>query len=262
MVSDPLDVEATLEALWGSPSLPPRAGVLHVLATWRGDGEPRVIRITPQSPKSDTDFFLLNLARARADVILTTGRILRDEPTLAYSLPERWRDAMSAWRARAMQRTEPPTVAVLTSGRGLDPNHPALHGWARPLIVTSEPAARALRRTLPREVEVIGLASTQPRDVIAHFCANGATTVSVEAGPSSARALYADPVLVDELWHSEFLEPHLDPELRGQEAFLRPGPVAGLRPVADSGPRTEHSGRWRFLRLVRGEQPPHDLRAG
>ena len=101
------DVPARLEALWGTRTLPVDAGVLHVVATWFDGESHRVIRITPRSPKSETDFFVLNLARARADAIITTGRILRDEPELEYALPSAWAGSLIAWRQAALHRDSP-----------------------------------------------------------------------------------------------------------------------------------------------------------
>lgn len=249
MDSDPLDVEATLHGLWGHADLDRHAGVLHVVSTWGGTEGRHVIRITAQSPKSDTDFFLLNLARARADVILATGRILREEPELEYSLPSAWAPGMLAWRERAMGRTTPPKLAVLTSGRDLDVNHPALHGWAPPTIVTSQDAARALRPRLPEHVDVIGLKLPSAREAIAWSRASGATTISIEAGPSTARALYAEPALVDELWLSEFLESDLAHALRGPIVFSGVPGGGRLQPIGSPTVRQEASGQWRFSRL-------------
>ena len=251
VVSEPCDVEATLRGLWGHAHLDRDAGVLHVVSTWREDAELRVIRITEQSPKSATDFFLLNLARARADVIITTGRILRDEPHLEYSLPPAWAAGMLAWRADVMERTTPPKLAVLTSGRDLDEDHPALHGWASPTIVTSQAAARALRGRLPEHVDVIGLKAPSARAAVEWFRAKGAKTISVEAGPSSASDLYAIPAVVDELWLSEFLESDLAHGLRGSVLFSSESPRTSMAPIGPQALRTESSGQWRFSRFRR-----------
>ncbi|MGH1341472.1 MAG: hypothetical protein ACRBN8_07975 [Nannocystales bacterium] len=253
MDSDPFDVESMLHGLWGQEALARDAGVLHVVSTWpRGDAR-HVIRITEQSPKSDTDFFLLNLARARADVIVTTGRILREEPHLDYSLPAAWAPGMLAWRKAAMRRADPPKVAVLTSGRDLDLDHPAFHGWARPVVLTSQDAARALRPRVPGHIDVIGLKLPSPREAIAWARALGATTISIEAGPSTARALYADPVLVDELWLSEFLESDLPHALRGPVVFEGMPGGGALAPIGARALRHEVSGQWRYSRFGRRE---------
>ena len=50
------------------------------------DGEMVVLEINQSTPRSAHDRFALDLARARADVIVTTGAILRAEPRLAYEL--------------------------------------------------------------------------------------------------------------------------------------------------------------------------------
>lgn len=246
-----LDIPARIGALWGTTTLPSDAGVLHVVATWFDGQAHRVIRIAPQSPKSETDFFVLSLARARADLILTTGRILRHEPELTYSLPPRWAAGMQRWRAEVLGRTAPPRVAVLTSGRDLDPEHPALHGWATPVIVTTSDATRALASRLPGHVDVIGLESTAPREVIDWARVDGARTISIEAGPSTARALYAEEPLVDELSWSQFLEPELPSSLRGGVLFERAPGTAELRRTAAPLERTENSGQWRFSRFRR-----------
>lgn len=251
--SSPFNVEAWLHGLWGHVELDRNAGVLHVVSTWSGEDGRHVIRITPQSPKSETDFFLLNLARARADVVLTTGRILREEPHLEYSFPAAWAAEMIRWRETAMGRTTPPKLAVLTSGRDLDVNHPALHGWAPPVIVTSQDAARALRPRLPGHVDVIGLKLPSASEAIAWSRAFGASTISIEAGPSTARALYADPASVDELWLSEFLEADLAHVLRGPIVFQGVPGGASLQATGAQGVRHEPSGRWRFSRFRAGK---------
>lgn len=248
-----IDVPARIEALWGTRTLPADAGVVHVVSTWFDGESHRVIRITPRSPKSETDFFVLNLARARADAIITTGRILRDEPDLEYALPDAWADALTAWRGEALGRVSPPRVVVLTSGHGIDPDHPTFHGWATPVVVTSPDAARALRRDLPSRVDVIGLASTGVRDVVAWCRTDGARTISIEAGPSTACALYADPAIVDELSWSQFCAPDLPHDLRGGVAFSRSPDRGPFRRTAPPVARDEMSGPWRFSRLVRTE---------
>ncbi len=261
-----IDVPARIAALWGTRTLPVDAGVVHVVSTWFDGESHRVIRITPDSPKSETDFFILNLARARADAIITTGRILRDEPDLEYTLPVAWADSLTAWRREALGRTSPPRVVVLTSGHGIDPDHPTFHSWAAPVVVTSPDAARALRRDLPSRVEVIGLESTAVREVVAWCRADAARTISIEAGPSTAGALYAEPAMVDEMSWSEFCAPDLPDDLRGGVAFSR-SPDPGLfRRTAPSVTRDEMSGSWRFSRLVRAEPsrdtPEVAVRAG
>ncbi len=150
-----------------------------------------------------------------------------------------------------MGRTAPPQLAVLTTGRDLDVNHPALHGWAPPIIVTSQDAARALRPRLPERVDVIGLKRPSAREAIAWSRASGATTISIEAGPSTARALYAGPALVDELWLSEFLELDLTHALRGPIAFQGVPGGGELEPIGSPALRHEASGRWRFSRFRR-----------
>lgn len=254
-----IDVPTRLEALWDTRTLPVDAGVVHVVSTWFDGESHRVIRITPRSPKSETDAFVLNLARARADAIITTGRILRDEPDLEYALPPAWAGSLTAWRRDVLGRVSPPRVVVLTAGRGIDPDHPTFHGWAAPVVVTAPDAARALRRDLPSHVHVIGLASTSVRDVISWCRAEGARTISIEAGPSTARALYADPVSVDELSWSQFCAPDLPHDMRGGVAFSRSPDEGPLHRTAPPVVLEEISGRWRFSRHIRA-RPARDRR--
>ena len=59
-----------------------RAKVIHSQAVWQNqkDGKLYSININENSPKCKHDFWTLNFMRPYADCILTTGKILRDEP--------------------------------------------------------------------------------------------------------------------------------------------------------------------------------------
>jgi hypothetical protein len=105
------------------------------------------IAIGPHSPKSATDFFLLNLARARADAIVTTGKILRDEPAVEHRLQGADGEpaALAAWRRERLGKREPPCSVVLTTGREIDLFHPLFRSAPRVIILTGESAAGALR---------------------------------------------------------------------------------------------------------------------
>ncbi len=244
-------VPALLAGLWGTPDLPRDAGVLHVVSTWVEAGVAYVIRITDASPPSPTDFFLLNLARARADAILTTGAILRHEPSLRYDLQGPHAEALHRWRRAELGRDGPPRVLVLTRG-DIDLDHPAFDSWARPVIVTESAGASRLRSAAQRRnIEVVSVASASASAAIAWARASGAATIGLEAGPSTMRALYADPIQVDELMISEFLEPALAHELRGPSLFTPHRNPAAMGSVTAVAERREPSGRWRFSRYVR-----------
>jgi riboflavin biosynthesis pyrimidine reductase len=243
------DVDALARALYGAS--PHGDGVVHVTALCEaGDGEPRTLLIGPDSPRSDHDFFALNLARARADAILVTGKVLRAEPTLRYDLQGKARApaALAAWRREIAGRDTPPLLCVLTSGRGLDVTHPAFTSWATPLVFTSPAGAE---RLADAPFEVVPAAEPSARAAVTYLREQrAARCVSIEAGPSTSRSLYDEPALVSELLLSLFLG-------------AAPAHVVGepLVPMArvhellgDGSPheeRHEPSGPWRFQRFLR-----------
>lgn len=204
------DVDALARTMFGS--VLPFRGVSHVTATWEKPGDGLwVMAIGDDTPKSEHDFFMLNLARARADAILVTGKVLRDEPSLRYELqgPGQLPDALAEWRSTYAGRSQPPMLIVLTSGRGLDPSHPALSGnWARPVLYTSNDAAI-------REIDarVVRSASPDARSAIRWAQSEGAAIVSLEAGPSTVLPLYDEPSVVDELLLGVYRAPSISQSL-------------------------------------------------
>ena len=87
MIAEARDLERFFEDRFGAvPGM--EKGALHVAAVWRPAGGDRnvVLRISDQTPSSEVDFLLLNLARARAEAIVTTGRILHEEPGVVHDL--------------------------------------------------------------------------------------------------------------------------------------------------------------------------------
>ncbi len=224
-------VEEKLARVLGGPVGATR-GVLHVAAVDAGDD---VLRIRPDTPKSELDLFLLETARTRADAIVTTGRILREEPGVTHE---------------SRGRASDPYLVVLTSGRDLDPAHPALAARVRPVIFTAADRADALLRALPDRVRVVADDNPDIRRAVA-FARDelAAGCVSIEAGPSSALPLYGEPPAVDELWLSRVLAP-VAPHLRGG-AFLTASKLDALLPLASRAEHDQESGRWRFERRVR-----------
>ena len=191
------DVCALARRLWGE--VPDADGIVHVTAVWRGpDARLHTLAIDDQSPKSDYDAFALSFARASANAIVITGKVLRDEPSLSYSLDALGLPAapLSAYR-RDTGRAGPPELYVLTSGRGLDPLHPALHGWAHAQLVT--PLDAQLPDVGRAGIQVESMAEPSLRALVERLRAEGARRVLVEAGPSTSRALYEGPLRVDEL---------------------------------------------------------------
>lgn len=244
-------VRARITALYGGLDLESAHGVVHIAAVYAEKNDAwRVLRIGPAAPKSATDGFTLMLARARADAILTTGKILRDEPALRYDLGVHAAD-LSAWREGVLELAEPPVVLVLTRGAGLDLEHPALHGWAEPIVVTG-PEVSA--RVAQQGVRAVGLHDLSLRGAIAWARAElGARTISIEAGPSTAVALYEPPPVVDELMLSVFEGPAVAPEARGRPFVSRTRVEAVLGPPQGGTRVLEPSGPWRFWRF--GNKP-------
>jgi riboflavin biosynthesis pyrimidine reductase len=254
-VRTPADVAALGRELLGDD--PARAGrVLHVAAVWRdAGGVARVLRIGPHTPRSDHDRFLLALARARAEAIFTTGRILREEPALTHGPlgPPELRAALAAWRRERLVLASPPWLLVLSSGRGLDPAHPAFHGPTRPLLFVPAEAAAELRERFARsEVRVASVPRPSARLALAHLRRLGAKRITLEAGPTTTRALYEEPAAVDELWLATYAGATPPREVSGEpfvdDARLR----AALPDGSPASARSEPSGLWRFQRRSRG----------
>ena len=250
-VRSPVDVAALGRELLGGD--PARAGrVLHVAAVWRdAGGVARVLRIGPQTPRSDHDRFLLGLARARAEAILTPGRILREEPALTHGLlgPPELRAALAAWRHERLVLASPPWLLVLSSGSGLDPAHPAFHGPTRPLLFVPAAAAAELRERFARtEVRVASVPQPSARLALEHLRRLGAKRVTLEAGPTTMRSLYEEPVGVDELWLATYAGERPREGVIG-EPFVEDARLAATLPdTSASSPRVEPSGPWRFER--------------
>jgi riboflavin biosynthesis pyrimidine reductase len=252
-VRTPADVTALGRALLGDD--PARAGrVLHVAAVCRdAEGVARVLRIGPETPKSAHDSFLLSLARARAEAIVTTGRILREEPALTHGLrgPPALRAALSAWRRERLVLAHDPWLLVLSSGRALDPMHPAFHAPLRPVLYVPSAAAAGLReRFADTDARVASVPQPTVRFALDHLRRLGARRITLEAGPSTARELYDEPVGVDELWLATY--EGAPPEALLGEPFASEARLRAALPEA--GPpafRDEPSGRWRFERRWR-----------
>lgn len=255
----PTAVLDRIAKLYGSPELPRDAGVLHVTAAWRRSASSLVtLAIGPNTPRSLHDFFALNLARARADAIVVTGKILRDEPSLRYDLQGDLAEELASWRRTHMERDAPPLLAILTSGRGFDPTHPALHSWAPPVVFTT-PAGASEVRALDPNLDLEVAQSVDVRTVVDLLRRRGARTISVEAGPRTTRGLYEPPLAVDELMLTSFEGPVLDEAVRAGE-FLPPDELeARLSPLGPARTVQEPSGPWSFRRFLRPARGSTDV---
>lgn len=243
-------VEERTRELYGD-DLPKASGVLHVAAVWeRPDGRLRVIRIGPGCPASETDTFVLRLARMRARAILTTGRILREEPGLSHREAD---PTFREWRRERAGLGEPPRTVVLTSGREVDLHHRALQTAHHPTIVTRESAAGSLRhaaRVAGVAVEIVGRAEPGVRDALAWLRDQQCQPVLIEAGPTTAAALYELPLGVDELLLSVLHAPVMDERWVGPEF----PPLTRLESLFEQQSEpvgvNEKNGRWTFRRFA------------
>lgn len=242
----------------GEESLTDPAGVIHVAAVGREpDGELVVLKINHATPHSAHDRFALDLARARADVIVTTGAILRSEPSLRYELASDRADALHTWRMDQLGRPTPPLVVVLTGREDIDLDHPTLHGWAQPWIFTNVDCAKALHGRLPQHVGLAGVPSPDLQTLVDWARRRfDARTITIEAGPSTTRPLYQElgegggPGLVDELMLSVF-EGTIPSAARGQP-FVSEHTLQRYFSRRHEGEVVqEESGPWRFIRLLR-----------
>ncbi len=244
---------AALHAVAGEGAIG-RPPVLHAAAVFESaPGAFAVLRVNAAKPPSPSDAFALALARARADVILTSGRNLRDEagaPDTRWAEAEAW---LADWRREALGRGEPARVAVLTRSGDVDPGHPVLRTHAGALLLTSRGGAAAFAgRAGHAEIEIITRDGFEPRDWIAHLLAqDGVETVLVEAGPATAAPLYHAPVAVDELMLSVCPASAVEDAARGPLLLhAETLAAAGLRSI-HAQTRDEPSGRWSFQRYVR-----------
>src|SRR5690606_37196864 len=104
--------------------------------------------------------------------------------------------ALAAWRRERLGRAGSPLLAVLTSGRDLPVDHPALAAAGAPVIYTGH--AGAARLAAPAGVDVVAVDRPEVRGLIGYLRAvRGCETILIEAGPSTAAALYEPPVAVD-----------------------------------------------------------------
>ena len=234
------------------------AGVVHALASWVDAGGNRfALRIHAATPHSDTDSFLLNLARARAEAIVTTGAILREEPGVTHALqgPGHGPEALAAWRRDVVGLHEPPILLVLSSGRRIDPEHPAFRAPVRPVLFVPEAAAPALEAAFRPSARVAASAQTSARSAVDWLWREGIARITVEAGPGAAAALYRRPCEIDELWRSTYLEHELLREVIGPAVARDVELARDFSTVTGGSVVQEASGAWKFERWARPSAP-------
>jgi riboflavin biosynthesis pyrimidine reductase len=251
-LTDSASVDRAARALFGS-RLDTRPGVSQSFAAWREtqDAPLTAININEHAPKSELDWLALHISRARADGIVITGKILRDEPELTYDLraDPRWGDALLQWRERRWGLLEPPWLLVLTASGEIDFSHPVFHGWCRPMVFTND--RTATRKLAAAPCSVVSDASPDIRSAIQHLQIDRqCECISVEAGPSTSRDLYERPMLVKELLLSVYLEPTLDECAKG-EPLVTLAEVRRLFHNETSANHRDHGDHWSFYRLRR-----------
>ncbi len=242
------DVQEAAESLLGSQVA--KTGIVHTTAVWDGGaGQLFTLEINSETPPCHHDFFLLNLCRARADAIVTTGQILRRETELSHALqgPAEVPGALRAWRERCLGKATPPVSLVLTSGRDLDFEHPLFSGWTRPLVYTSLEGHWTLEsQAMSHGVEVAGVEQPSPAGAVELLRREfGAATILIEAGPSTSRELYEPRLEIDELLLSTFGGQRLPESVRGKPFFdttrlreIFPHRTPAVEIAAESGPWT------------------------
>jgi hypothetical protein len=217
----PAEVEAAAARIF--PGMPLRAtGVSHVAASVLREGGYEIFRVDhPRAPRSRWDRLVLDLSRLRADAIVITGAILREEPRLRYAFDPDWAEAFAALR-RALGLRERPLLVVLTRA-GVDRHHPAFGSNVEGLVLEDAPSlAHAIEGARGR----------------------GARAISVEAGPSVASELYREPPSpLDELLVHRFEDDLPDDALVGSfatEAEVRAllGPPRSAVAVRDGATRS------------------------
>ncbi|MBW2507894.1 MAG: hypothetical protein JRE81_04625 [Deltaproteobacteria bacterium] len=251
-LSDAASVDRAARALFGGP-LDTRPQVSHSFAAWRASTHAPLttIKINEHGPKSELDWLALHIARARADAIIITGKILRDEPNLTFSLraDPRWGEALESWRRHRWGLCDPPWILILTGRGDIDFEHPVFDGWGRPIIFTSD--RTATRKLAASPCPVVSDEAPDIRSAIEHLrLARECECVSIEAGPSTARDLYERPMLVKELLLSVYLEPSLDERAKG-EPLVTLSKVREVFRSETSATHRDHGQHWSFHRLRR-----------
>jgi riboflavin biosynthesis pyrimidine reductase len=242
-------VQQEIEALFGAGELLQSGRVHVVYATRDAQGRLRPLRIGPATPRSETDYFVLSLCRARADALLTTAENVRSEPDLSHRLAGRWAVPLAAYRAQ-LGKAGPPRCAILTRSGELPREHPVWSDGTPKILLTGGERVEALSARWTECAQVVGLPSPSARSACAWLRASGAGLVSVEAGPATAGALYDDPPLVDELFITLLQGAAPDPSWLAPPLPEDARLFRGLT-LAGSAQRSEGGHDFRFERWVR-----------
>lgn len=239
-------VAERIRHIWRDPLDRP-AGLLQVMAVAnRTDGSLAAMRIGPQTPSSATDQFSLEIARARADIILTSGAILRSEPDLIHAIGP----AVEAWRREVLRKTEPPEIIFISRGHGFPFDHPALRQPGATLATGATTPDGFMAEIRKRGIRHRTLSGNSPRRLVDELLSRQARTITLECGPSTASQFYQGRLQVQELmlsWCQGFELPER----------LDAGEVASLAQLRQhfGSPRSDYTTDesaypWRFSRWV------------
>lgn len=248
-------IEERAHALYGAIDWPRQTGLLQVAAI-HGPSN-RILAIGPEAPPSPTDRFVLGLARARSDVLVTSGSILRSEPDLVHRYAEDDEEdhAMGAWRRRTLGMETPPRLLVLSATGRFPGAHPALtsgEGW----IWTSDAGAEEIGDAPPGfRIVVAESGRDSAADAITWLrgqlhSENREATLLLEAGPSTTRPFYAAQAgtRVDELLLSRF-EGAIPEAAEGPAFVPAEARAARFGAACTSCVVEEERGRWTFERF-------------
>jgi len=181
------------------------------------------------SGDSEADRFVVALLRACASVVLVGAGTLRASPHGAWQAEGIYPDAADAFAELRRRRglAARADVAVVTSGRSLDPEHPVLENGA--IVITTASAAAELRTTLPGAAEVAAVTDGEAvdlADAVAMLRERAGGTILSEAGPTVFGQLI-DARLVDELFLT------VSPLVAGRSISARPSLAEGVELLPD-----------------------------
>lgn len=246
------DFESFRAWFFASESLP--RGVLRPAAVApAADGTWRILRIVEATPKSATDMLVLGSSRARADAVITTGKILREEPDVTVAFPDHARADLEAFRREILgpEARRLPLPFVLTSGRGFDPKHRMIRDAGGAVVVTDQAGSKRLEdQGLPDTIAVVAVEAPNIREAVRVAREQfDARTISIDAGPTAANALHDDPLLIDEVFLAVY-EGGLGPELLGPPFVSQQHMTERFVPASAKANVDEPSGPWSFQRFV------------
>lgn len=240
------EIERRAKSLYGAAATREISGVFHVFSALECERRLHVIKIGPRAPKSSTDLFVLNFWRAHADAILTTAAVIRAEPALTHALSGPHALELATYRRVRLKKLESPLCAILTRSGELPAAHPVWGDGLAYHVLAPPERTSELEAQLDGRAKIVGVPDLDALRAVHWLRDRGAQRILIEAGPSTANALYDPPGTVHHVLVSRY-EGMFDPAAVGG-ALVEPSRLfAGVSRVACSE-RTEESGPWRFER--------------